>query len=271
MPGPTAEAFWTLALIVGRVAADAGVVQGREGRSGEVALVGLQNGVGQGFLGLMIPVGRQRDGGLVGHQPQQLAAQGLHVVAAVGVAGLVARLRVRILRIHDEGRGRFRGTGRIGNDALITAAILRGGGDGGEQYVLDDRQVGREAEVTAIQAAAGDLGGEFLFIARRVSDDADGTTFGVGAEQRALRTFQDFDAVHVQQALIGADGARQVHAIQVDAHRGVQVEGEIILSHAANRGGEHRAVARERRAGIQVHAWGEIAERADVDQVALLQ
>ena len=132
-------------------------------------------------------------------------------------------------------------------------------------------QIGREAEVTAVQAAGRDLRRELLLVARRVGDDADRATFGVGAEQGALRTLEDFDAVHIQQVLVGTDGAGQVDAVQVHADGGIEVEGEIVLADAADRGGEHRAVAGEGRAGIQVDARGQITEGIDAGQIALLQ
>src|SRR6185312_7891387 len=94
---------------------------------------------------------------------------------------------------------------------------------------------------------------------------------GVRAEQRALRTFQDFDAIHVEQLLIRTDGARQVHAVEVDTDAGVQVEGKIVLADAADRGRENRSIAGEGRAGVEVDTRRQVADRTHVNEIAALQ
>src|SRR6185437_10919315 len=103
-------------------------------------------------------------------------------------------------------------------------------------------------EVAQIVAAAGGAADESRRVGRRVRHDADRAADGVRAEQRALRALQDFDAVHVEQLLVRTDGARQVHAVEVDADAGVQVEGKIVLADAADRGRENRSIAGEGRA-----------------------
>ena len=120
------------------------------------------------------------------------------------------------------------------------------------------------AEIAAIEAAGGRLRRELPLRARRVRHDVDRAADGVTAEERALRALQDLDAIHVEQVLVRADGAREIHAVEIHADAGVEVEREVVLADAADRGGEHRAVARERRAGVEIHVGREVAERVDV-------
>ena len=254
-----------------RIVADAQIVQRRECRAVQVAAVIAEHRVRQRRLVLVRPVGRERDVELVGGFPQQFAAYCLDARAAVVVRGLVSGLRIDGLRIDHERRLAVGRAGRIGNDLLPARLVLRGDADRGQQRVLDERQVGRETEVAPIVAAAGDVADEAFLVARRVGHDADRAADGVRTEQRALRAFQDFDPVHVEQLLVRADGARQVNAVDVDADAGVQVEGKIILANAADRGRENGTVAREGRAGVEVDARRQVADRTHIDEVAALQ
>src|SRR2546430_12679583 len=52
------------------------------------------------------------------------------------------------------------------------------------------------------------FGDEVRLAARRVGHDADRTANSVRAEEGALRALQDLDAIHIEEVLIGADGAR---------------------------------------------------------------
>ena len=45
---------------------------------------------------------------------------------------------------------------------------------------------------------------------------------GICAEQRSLGALQDFDAVHVEQVQVRADGAGEVDAVEVDADAGIR-------------------------------------------------
>jgi hypothetical protein len=103
---------------------------------------------------------------------------------------------------------------------------------------LSDRKISRHGNVAAVEAAGGQLRDEALLGSGRVRDDADRAADGVAAEQRALRTLQDLDAVDVQQALVRADGARQVHAVDVHADAGIEIEREVVLADAADRRGQ---------------------------------
>src|SRR5205807_5386173 len=94
--------------------------------------------------------------------------------------------------------------------------------------------------------------------------DTDRASYGVRAEERALRTLQDLDAIHIEEVLIGADGAREIDAVQVDADARIQVERKVILTDAADGGGKHRPVAREGRPGIEIDVGRQIAQSVDV-------
>ena len=79
-----------------------------------------------------------------------------------------------------------------------------------------------------------DLG---LGVARGLAgDNADGAADAVLAEQRALGPAQHLDALHIRQFQVGAEGPRQVDAIQVQAHGRVRREDEIELPHPAQEG-----------------------------------
>ena len=127
-----------------------------------------------------------------------------------------------------------------------------------------DRQVGRESDIGAAETAARCLGLETRFCSGLVSHDVDRTADGVAAEQRALGAFQDFNAIDVQKVLIRANRAREEDAVEIHAHARVDVEGEVILADAANRRREYRGVARERRAGIEIHVRSEVAQGVNV-------
>src|SRR2546430_17592193 len=70
------------------------------------------------------------------------------------------------------------------------------------------------------------FGDEVRLAARRVGHDADRTANSVRAEEGALRALQDLDAIHIEEVLIGADGACEIDAVQVDADGGIQVRSE---------------------------------------------
>ncbi len=89
-------------------------------------------------------------------------------------------------------------------------------------------------------------------------DDVDGTADGVAAEQGALRPLEDFDALHVQQILVGADGPCEVYAVQVHADTRVEVEREVVLTDTADGGRQRRAVTGKWRAAIQVYVRCEV-------------
>jgi hypothetical protein len=108
-------------------------------------------------------------------------------------------------------------------------------------------------------------------LARGPGHNADGTSDRVPPEQRALRTLQDLDSLHVQQVLIRADRARIVHAVYVDTHARIEVEREVILADAANRRGKHRIGAREGCACVQVHVRGEPRKAIQVGNALVTQ
>ena len=232
-----------------------------------VSAVGVEDRVWQSGLILVRPVTRHRQVELVGSVPQRLGAHARHAGAAIIVRCRVAGLRIGGLRIDYEWRLAKGRVGRIRNDLLPPGLVLRRDADAGEQHVLDDRQVGRERHIAAVVTAAGSLGDETGFVARCMCHDADRAADGVGAEQGALRALENLDSVHVQQVLVRADGASEKHAVEIHADAGVEVEREVVLPDAANGGGQHRVVARKRRAGVEVDARREIAERVDVREV----
>src|SRR5262245_30173763 len=94
--------------------------------------------------------------------------------------------------------------------------------------------------------------------------DVDGAADRVASEESALRTLEDLDALDVQQVLVGTDRTGEEYAVDIDAYAGVDVEGEVVLADAANRGRQHGAVTREGRARIQVDVRGEIAQGVNI-------
>jgi hypothetical protein len=226
-----------------RVITDAQVVQGREGGLRQVAGERAQHSVRQCSLILVRPVSRAGHGQLICRVPHQFPADGLRVISAVVVPGRIARLRVDSLRIRDEGRLAIRAVGRVRNHPRPTVANLRGHGNRGEQSVLDDRQVRREPEIAPIEAAARRPGDEARLVSGRVRHDADRAAFGVGPKQCALRAFENLNPIHVEEVLVRPDGTCEVHTVEINAHGGVQVEREVVLTDTANGRGQHRAIA----------------------------
>ncbi|EEF22190.1 conserved hypothetical protein, partial [Ricinus communis] len=82
---------------------------------------------------------------------------------------------------------------------------------GAQRHVEDAGQC-----ALAVVAHAGDHAAlEHLF--RRLGGHVQRPADGVAAEQRALRSADDLDRVHVDQGRVGAGGPRVVHAVDVDA------------------------------------------------------
>src|SRR5207248_4316380 len=209
--------------------ADAQVVDPRE------RCIRYRQRIGVRYRGLVLvrPVGGEGRLHGIGGEPQQLAADDLQILAAVGVVGVGPRLgigRLRIDHVGNLGLGRAR---RIGNHSLVTVAYLRRYGDAREQSVAD-RHVRGEGEIAAVESSRVRFGDEVRLAARRVGHDTDRASYGVRAEERALRTLQDLDAIHIEEVLIGADGAREIDAVQVDADARIQVERKVILTDAAD-------------------------------------
>src|SRR4029077_8203938 len=102
--------------------------------------------------------------------------------------------------------------------------------------VIGDGNVGGETEIPAVEFAPGDAADKARRAARGVGRHVDGATDCVRAEQRALRTLENLHAIYIEKIQVRADGTREVHPIQVHADAGVQVEIEVILTDAANRG-----------------------------------
>jgi hypothetical protein len=67
-------------------------------------------------------------------------------------------------------------------------------------------------------------------IARRASDDADGTADGGPTEQSSLRSFQDLNVVDVDQVRIGADRTCQIHAVHIHADARIEIECKVNLT-----------------------------------------
>src|SRR5665213_1615450 len=109
------------------------------------------------------------------------------------------------------------------------------------------------------ERAGRGLSFERELFARIARHDADGAADGVTSEQSALRAFEDFDARDVEEIDVRADRASEINAVQIDAHAGIEVEREVVLADAADRGREHRGVAGERRAAVEVDVRGQVA------------
>src|ERR1700676_1756261 len=101
--------------------------------------------------------------------------------------------------------------------------------------------------------------------------DRDGAANGVAPEQRALRTLQDFDAVDIEHGGVGAHTAREIHTVDVNAHAGIEIEREIILSDAADVGGQHGVGPREWSAGIEVDVGSKIAQLVNAGDALFLE
>ena len=62
-------------------------------------------------------------------------------------------------------------------------------------------------------------------------------------------------------AVLGANGAGKVDAIEIDADARINVERKVIRSDTADKRGNHRRRTRERGATIEIHVRGEKAQR----------
>ena len=203
--------------------------------------------------------------------PEQLAANRLHVLAAAVGGGLISgglrEVGLCIDLIRHAADARTRG---IGDCPLVSVAGLRRNAHR-RQDVARDRHVGSQIDVVAVVGADGHAAIDRRFLSRRVGDDIDRAADGVASEERALRTLQDFNAIHIQQALVCTDGARQIHAVEVDTDARVQIEGEVVLADAANRRGQYRTVAGKRRAAVQVHVRRQVRQRMYIGQAFAAQ
>ncbi len=238
---------------------------------GQITAVRAEHGVGQRGLILVRPIGSECHRQLVGGFPQQLSADGLHVGSAKSVGRRVARLRIRRLRIDDERGLSIRRVCGVGDDIDPAGLLLRGHADRAQQGIRDQWDVSREPGIEPVVLPSRGGGDEALAIPGRMGDDADRAPDGIRPEQRSLRTLENLDAINVQQLQIRANRTGEVYTVQVDADARIQVEREVVLADAAYRCRQHRAVAGERRTGIEVDTRGQIAERVDIDQIAALQ
>ena len=178
----------------------------------------------------MRPVAGKRRGHTIRGLPEQLGAHDLLIRAALRVERLGARAVQRANRIGYVGRGRG-----IRDALLVAILILRRKGDR-RQQILGQRDVRQHRRIAAAIAAACDLSLDGELVAGRASHDADRAADGVAAEQRSLGTLEDFDALDIQQTLIRPHRASEVHAIDVHAHTRVEIECEVVLADAADRG-----------------------------------
>ena len=95
---------------------------------------------------------------------------------------------------------------------------------------VGDRNVHRGVEAAVRSAVAGEAGHAFRVECEGggiglVRDVADGAGFRAAAEQRALRTFEHFDALHVDHVDVDVAG-RELHRLFVEIDRDVGIEAD---------------------------------------------
>jgi hypothetical protein len=124
--------------------------------------------------------------------------------------------------------------------------------------VLAQRQVDHRVQVGAAIVADPGVARHVEAVIRLVGDDGDRACGAVAAEQRALRAFQHFDALQVDEVHQRAAGLAGVDAVHVNADRGVRADAEIARLHTAY--AEHRL---RRLGGVHLQAGqvaGQVAE-----------
>ena len=115
-----------------------------------------------------------------------------------------------------------------------------------------------------IAEACGDAATEFP--GGRLGDDAERAAFGVATEQRALRTTQHFDALHVEQRGVQALRAAEVDAVDIDADARIARGLVLVERHDAADADRQRRLARFERGDAQAghRAVTQIEQALDV-------
>jgi hypothetical protein len=121
---------------------------------------------------------------------------------------------------------------------LVPVLIAAGERDR-RQHIGCERNICHDRHIAPIVAAAGDLTLDPKFIPGSARDDTDSATDGIATEQGSLRPLQDFNVIDIHQILVRAHGTGKINTINVDPDSRVQIEGEIVLTNAANRGGQN--------------------------------
>src|SRR6202011_3397318 len=85
-----------------------------------------------------------------------------------------------------------------------------------EQRIRNDGHVVRRTKVSPTVVAQSDLDESRSVAHRLLRDHIDGPADSVFAFQRTLRTAQNFDPVQVEQIEGGAQGGREVHAVDIN-------------------------------------------------------
>ena len=160
----------------------------------------------------------------------------------------------------------------------ITAAVIAVDSRAQRQLALDQRNVERGIEtvvrittgrdaVARVDVALGDVE------LRLVRDVADRTGLGAAAEQRALRAFQNFDALHVNQIDVGIAG-RELHPLVI------QIQGDVrerrsrrlrLVAGSARAQAAQENVAGARTIAAEGDVRGVLHQIAEAGHVQLLQ
>ena len=128
--------------------------------------------------------------------------------------------------------------------------------------------VGVNAVITAgrhLHPAEHPVGGRFL------GDHGDGAAYGISSEQRALRTAQHLDPLHVHRIHDLADGTGDIHPIQVNTHTRINGQGPVGAADAADHDDGCRIAGSDWRGKIEYDVGGELTQVGEVNCAAFLQ
>ena len=157
----------------------------------------------------------------------------------------------------------------VGAGPVLPAVGLATRGGKEQRQIVTERDVRDDRGAPGVVAAAGELGISAAAAFGSACDQVDRAADVVLAEERALRAAQHFDPLDVGEIQVRAEGARQVHAIDIQADRGIGGQQEVELAHATDECAHLRGRAARARREIQVGCC--TLDRGDLTEVVVPQ
>ncbi len=128
----------------------------------------------------------------------------------------------------------------------VTILFLRQQREAAEQ-IIRDRHIDRTLEINPVIRAVGCCHIAFKFIVWLFRRDADRTTVGVTAKQRALRSAQHFNTFDIDQVEDTANRARNINTVDIQTDTGFGRRQKFFLPDTANIDGRRIAGTTEAR------------------------
>ena len=181
------------------------------------------------------------------------------------IGGLDQQLGTQQLGIHTSAMATVGDITRIGiaDVGVVAVGLAIAGGHAESDLVVDQRRGDVALDLHIAERAVAERGIALGLHAGRLGEHLNGAAGGVAAEQRALRTLQHFNPLHIGKVEVVHGGFRLINAVEID--------GDVVIS---TRAGDGRGDAADGGNGevtdaVDPQARRDVAQRNRVNNAGL--